>query len=133
MIRGLLNLLGWVADRAQAPAPPAPEEPLTDARRLAHAVLDGDDEAALALADLVLETYRRASSLPEGVTFDTVAWPRRAKTAFRRLGIHSFRRLLETSAGQLLCCRDFGPVTLRQVREVLAAYGLALKGEKPSA
>jgi len=132
MIRGLLNLLGWVAERAQAPAAPtAPAAPLTDAQRLAHAVLDGDDEAALALADLVLETYRRASSLPDGVTFDTLAWPRRAKTAFRRLGIHSFRRLLETGADQLLCCRDFGPVTLRQVREVLSAYGLALKGENP--
>jgi hypothetical protein len=92
-------------------------------------VLDGDDEAALALADLVLETYRRASYLEQGVTFDAVAWPRRAKAAFRRLGVHSFKRLLETTADDLLGCRDFGPVTLRQVREILASYGVALKAE----
>lgn len=126
LFRSVLQVVGRLVGE---PAEPPRREPKSDGERLAMAVLDGDEEAALALADLVLMTYQRTAGVPEGLRFDDVAWPYRAKAAFRRMGVKSFRQLLGVSAAELLVQPGVGQGTVRQVRAILAHYRLALKGE----
>jgi hypothetical protein len=125
-VRNVLQAVGRLVGEDLAPPPPAPR---TDGERLARAVLDGDEEAALALADLVLMTYQRVQALPAGLTFEAVAWPHRAKSAFHRMGIKTFNQLLAIRPDDLLAQPGVGDVTLRQVREILAGYRLGLSGE----
>lgn len=52
------------------------------------------------------------------------------KTA-RRLGFSTVGELLTFTAAQLLDVKNFGQVSLAEIREKLARYGLYLRGDKP--
>jgi hypothetical protein len=106
-------------------------EPRTDAERLARAVLRGEAEAALGLADLVQEQHSRLLGLPAGVTFELAPWRPLARDVFRRRGITTFAQLTGTTAADLDRTPGCGRRTLQHVREVLGRYGLSLSGEKP--
>ena len=63
-------------------------EPTLTARRLAQAVLDGDAEAALVLADLVLETYlAKGNGRPVLTLLGKAGLSRRARQACWSLGL----------------------------------------------
>jgi hypothetical protein len=96
ILRRLLNVVFGEDD----PARVEQRVPRTDEERLALAVLAGDEEAALALADLVLMTYHRLAKVPPGVSFESAPWPRRARAAFRRMGIRSFKQLILQRKGE---------------------------------
>lgn len=60
------------------------------------------------------------SELPLGV---------RPQKAFRRLGIQTLGDLVRRTAEDLLECKNFGLVSLNEVRWCLAERGLNLRGE----
>ncbi len=51
------------------------------------------------------------------------------KNSLLLAGVYSIGTLTDRAAGDLMGLRDFGPGQLAEVRRVLAAAGLALKGE----
>ena len=53
----------------------------------------------------------------------------RARKCMNRLGINTLGELVQRTADELLASKDFGPASLRQVREKLAQFGLTLKGD----
>lgn len=55
----------------------------------------------------------------------------RARKMTIKLGILTIAQLTNMSAADLLKCKNFGPAGLAEVRERLAEYGVALRGENP--
>jgi DNA-directed RNA polymerase subunit alpha len=53
----------------------------------------------------------------------------RPRKCMTRLGITTIEKLINTDAAKLLECKNFGRVSLKEVRERLAECGLKLKGE----
>lgn len=55
----------------------------------------------------------------------------RARKALHRLNIIELAELEHVSAEQILGCKNVGPSTLIEIREVMDRHGLHLLGEKP--
>lgn len=53
----------------------------------------------------------------------------RPRKCMNKLGITTIEQLIDTDAATLLKCKNFGAVSLKEVRESLAELGLKLKGE----
>jgi hypothetical protein len=120
-------------------------EPDATARRLAHAVLDGDALAALALADVVLETFRveqkghqvKTQVLRAGLSARgrKACWKLCAGMVSWRppVPVTYYDATLADVAGytaeDLLAVKNCGKSTLAEVRAKLAAHGLRLRGD----
>lgn len=53
----------------------------------------------------------------------------RPRKCMHKAGITTIEKLIDTDAATLLKCKNFGAVSLKEVRERLAELGLKLKGE----
>lgn len=63
----------------------------------------------------------------ENAPIELLGFGARVRNLLRRDGIHTVGWLLAHSEMELSCIRNFGPVRLREVRDVLAAHGLELR------
>jgi DNA-directed RNA polymerase subunit alpha len=57
-------------------------------------------------------------------------WSARAKKCIERLKIKTVGEMLQKSPTELLSCKNFGHTSLTEVKQKLAAHGLALKADK---
>jgi hypothetical protein len=104
--------------------------PGNDLERMAWAVLDGDRETALALADRILETYHRTSGVP-ALPIDWCQLPAPTRRVLLRDGVLTLRDLAARSAGELCFLTGFGRLSLQAVRIYLQVRGLHLRDEGP--
>jgi DNA-directed RNA polymerase alpha subunit len=56
----------------------------------------------------------------------------RPRKVLRKMGIKTIGSLIATDASQLLQQRNFGEMSLSNIRYELSRHGLALKGENPA-
>jgi hypothetical protein len=104
--------------------------------RLALAVLQGDVQAALPLADAVLESWSRLDAArpamallmrPPACLWLPLEPPIRVRKMFYRLGILTVDGLLLRTRAELLETPNFGATSIWQVETALAAVGLSLR------
>jgi len=104
--------------------------PTDPAVLLALAVIRGDAEAALPLADEVqLGWAERARARRGAVRVADAGLAARARNLLLAHGIDTLDGLAGRTAKELLAIRGFGPAALYQVRRALKAHGMGLKGE----